>query len=135
MPSLEETIRRRAYELWESQGCPEGEADQFWYLAEREVMATDAPAAAAAEAPQPATRRQAARSTGTDAEEKKARSKARSPATAAGEGDKSADPGPTKARSRSGEAPAKKAAGTAGRTTTRGRKAPRGNPPATTGET
>ena len=31
---LEERIRRRAYEMWEAEGCPEGQADQHWRRAE-----------------------------------------------------------------------------------------------------
>jgi Protein of unknown function (DUF2934) len=33
----EEKIRRRAYELWESEGCPDGGAEAYWFRAEREI--------------------------------------------------------------------------------------------------
>jgi len=33
----EETIRARAYELWEQAGRPEGEDKAFWAMAEREL--------------------------------------------------------------------------------------------------
>lgn len=128
MPSLEDQIRQRAYELWEAHGCPEGDSDQFWYMAEREVMATDAPAAS--DAPQPATRKAATASAGTSTAKK-----ARSPAKAAKEGGKSADASATRTRAKAGESAAKKSAGTGARTASRGKKPARGNPPSTTGET
>ena len=33
----EEKVRRRAYELWESEGCPDGGAEAYWFRAEREI--------------------------------------------------------------------------------------------------
>lgn len=45
MSSLEDAIRRRAYELWEAEGRPEGRTDEFWYRAEEEVTTTNAPTA------------------------------------------------------------------------------------------
>jgi hypothetical protein len=30
-------IQRRAYELWEERGCPEGSPDEDWFVAEREL--------------------------------------------------------------------------------------------------
>lgn len=45
MVSLEDAIRRRAYELWEAHGCPENRSDEFWFMAEKEVTAMDAPVA------------------------------------------------------------------------------------------
>jgi hypothetical protein len=30
----EERIRKRAYEMWEAEGCPDGKADQYWVRAE-----------------------------------------------------------------------------------------------------
>jgi hypothetical protein len=33
----EAKIRRRAHELWEEQGKPEGRETEFWHQAEREV--------------------------------------------------------------------------------------------------
>jgi hypothetical protein len=43
-------IQRRAYELWEAAGRPEGQDDHFWYMAERETDAEDR------ERPQPQAR-------------------------------------------------------------------------------
>jgi hypothetical protein len=37
--SLEERIRERAYTLWLENGCADGNADQHWLAAEREVLA------------------------------------------------------------------------------------------------
>lgn len=125
MPSLEEAIRRRAYELWEVNGCPEGREQEFWYLAEREVMANEAPAAA--EPPQPATTKRATKTATTKAP--------KSDAKAEKADGKSAAPSATKTRAKAGESTAKKAAGTGARTPARGRKPARGNPPSTTGET
>lgn len=39
MADLEERIRRRAYELWERHGRPEGQHDSHWEMARQEVMA------------------------------------------------------------------------------------------------
>ena len=36
---IEAEIRRRAYELYESRGYAEGQAEQDWFEAEREVLA------------------------------------------------------------------------------------------------
>jgi DUF2934 family protein len=36
MSDLEHAIRRRAYELWEEAGCPEGRSDEFWHTARAE---------------------------------------------------------------------------------------------------
>ena len=33
----EEQIRKRAFELWEQAGKPEGRDDEFWYQAQREL--------------------------------------------------------------------------------------------------
>jgi hypothetical protein len=38
----EEQIRLRAYQIWEQHGRPEGRADEFWQLAERELREPDA---------------------------------------------------------------------------------------------
>lgn len=35
---LEQRIRERAYELWMQHGSLPGRADEYWYLAEREVL-------------------------------------------------------------------------------------------------
>jgi hypothetical protein len=37
--SLEIRIRERAYEIWTEHGCVEGQAQQHWLAAEREVLA------------------------------------------------------------------------------------------------
>ncbi len=34
---LQERIRRRAHQLWEQAGRPDGREDEFWYQAEREI--------------------------------------------------------------------------------------------------
>lgn len=35
----EQTIRERAYEMWEAQGRPQGSQDDDWFAAEAELMA------------------------------------------------------------------------------------------------
>ncbi|WP_416338932.1 DUF2934 domain-containing protein [Paraburkholderia sp. CNPSo 3076] len=35
----EERVRRRAYQLWEDDGAPEGRADEYWSRAEKQVAA------------------------------------------------------------------------------------------------
>ena len=35
----EQEVRERAYAIWEREGCPEGRADQFWLMAEQELLA------------------------------------------------------------------------------------------------
>jgi Protein of unknown function (DUF2934) len=37
MSSIEETVRRRAYELWEQAGQPEGRSEEFWFGAIAEL--------------------------------------------------------------------------------------------------
>jgi hypothetical protein len=37
-PPTEEQIRKRAFELWEQAGKPEGREDEFWQLAQRELQ-------------------------------------------------------------------------------------------------
>jgi Protein of unknown function (DUF2934) len=37
MSSIEEAVRRRAYELWEEAGQPEGRSDEFWFAAIAEL--------------------------------------------------------------------------------------------------
>ncbi len=34
----QERIARRAYELWESSGCPDGREQEFWFEAERQLQ-------------------------------------------------------------------------------------------------
>ena len=43
--NLEDRIRERAYEIWTAHGCVDGQADQHWLAAEREILAraTNAP--------------------------------------------------------------------------------------------
>lgn len=38
-------IRRRAYEIWEREGSPEGRAEEFWERAETSIGAEDAQSA------------------------------------------------------------------------------------------
>ena len=38
-PTLEQSIRQRAHEIWEKLGRPNGHADQHWLAAEREILA------------------------------------------------------------------------------------------------
>jgi hypothetical protein len=38
MTDIEETVRRRAYQLWEDAGRPEGRSDEFWLRAEMEIL-------------------------------------------------------------------------------------------------
>jgi hypothetical protein len=35
----EEEIARRAYELWQSRGCPDGDGSEDWQAAETELIA------------------------------------------------------------------------------------------------
>ncbi len=37
----EKEIKKRAYELWERNGKPEGREDEFWQLAEQELLNED----------------------------------------------------------------------------------------------
>jgi hypothetical protein len=41
MSDIEEAIRRRAYELWEHAGSPEGRSDDFWHMARAELGAEE----------------------------------------------------------------------------------------------
>jgi hypothetical protein len=41
MDDLEERIRKRAYQLWEEEGCPEGRADVHWDKAAELVAIED----------------------------------------------------------------------------------------------
>jgi hypothetical protein len=41
MSDIEEAIRRRAYELWEHAGMPEGRSDEFWHAARLELGANE----------------------------------------------------------------------------------------------
>ena len=31
-------IRERAYEIWQERGCPDGQAEEHWLAAEREIL-------------------------------------------------------------------------------------------------
>jgi Protein of unknown function (DUF2934) len=37
MSAIEEMIRKRAHELWEKAGMPEGRSEEFWFAARAEV--------------------------------------------------------------------------------------------------
>jgi len=52
MTTLEEMIRKRAYELWEKAGMPQGRSDEFWFTARAEFE-SEAPAAEKREADAP----------------------------------------------------------------------------------
>ena len=40
MQDLEQAIRERAYHLWVADGRPEGNADVYWFSAQREILTT-----------------------------------------------------------------------------------------------
>jgi hypothetical protein len=42
--NLTDRIRERAYQIWCANGCRDGEADQHWLTAEREILQTTKPA-------------------------------------------------------------------------------------------
>ena len=44
--ALEQRIRQRAYEIWDALGRPEGNSDQHWLIAEREILAVSVQAVA-----------------------------------------------------------------------------------------
>ncbi len=48
---MEDQVRQRAYELWEADGCPEGQDQQYWFRAMAEI------ASAAAASIKPARKR------------------------------------------------------------------------------
>ena len=41
--NLEQRIRERAYALWQSDGSPDGRADEYWDLARRQLQAESDP--------------------------------------------------------------------------------------------
>ena len=47
MENLEEAIRERAYQLWLADGRPEGNPDNYWLNAQRELLAYSADRAVA----------------------------------------------------------------------------------------
>jgi hypothetical protein len=56
---LYDRIRERAYEIWFAAGCRDGEAEQHWLAAEREIL----PAVKAATPPTRASGRKVSRTT------------------------------------------------------------------------
>jgi hypothetical protein len=50
--SLESRIRERAYEMWTTQGCAHGQAEQHWLAAEREILMAATSALVRDKAPQ-----------------------------------------------------------------------------------
>ena len=40
MMDLDHAIRERAYHLWMSEGCPDGNAEAHWLVAQREILAS-----------------------------------------------------------------------------------------------
>jgi hypothetical protein len=42
--NLNDRIRERAYEIWFAAGCRDGEAEQHWLAAEREILQAVKPA-------------------------------------------------------------------------------------------
>jgi hypothetical protein len=76
---LEQRIRERAYHLWMADGCRDGEAEQHWLIAERDVLAEfSVSAVTTAAAPKSRTRRRAANA---DTESHRALAKPRRHAT------------------------------------------------------
>jgi Protein of unknown function (DUF2934) len=57
--SLHEHIRQRAYEMWNACGRIDGQADQHWLAAEREVLAQMATGTTAPQTVAPYSRRPA----------------------------------------------------------------------------
>jgi hypothetical protein len=51
--NLEDRIRERAYEIWTAHGCVDGQADQHWLVAEREILARAAISLVGNSVPQP----------------------------------------------------------------------------------
>ena len=39
---MEDQVRRRAYQLWEADGCPQGQDQHYWFKALAEVAASAA---------------------------------------------------------------------------------------------
>ena len=50
--SKEQRISQRAYEIWQKEGCPQGQDLKHWLAAEREINGKVAPAGATAAGPQ-----------------------------------------------------------------------------------
>jgi len=45
--NLSDRIRERAYHIWVANGCRDGEAEQHWFAAERELLSESSSAASA----------------------------------------------------------------------------------------
>ena len=60
--SLENRIRERAYEIWIAHGSIDGQADQHWLAAEREILVRATAALTHDSVPQKKRRRSPARS-------------------------------------------------------------------------
>jgi hypothetical protein len=41
---IHQRVSERAYEIWMERGCPEGTAEEDWYMAEREIEGSGEPA-------------------------------------------------------------------------------------------
>jgi len=41
---MEDQVRRRAYEMWEADGCPAGQDQQYWFKAVSELASAGAAA-------------------------------------------------------------------------------------------
>jgi hypothetical protein len=54
LPS-EDQVRLRAYELWEADGCPPGQPDEYWHRARTEFAVSDAASDSVAEDSLPAS--------------------------------------------------------------------------------
>jgi hypothetical protein len=48
--ATEEQIRTLAYRLWEEAGCPDGQSDEFWILAQQKLASEPGMAAVEGEA-------------------------------------------------------------------------------------
>ena len=53
MQDLEQAIRERAYGLWIEGGCTDGNADEHWLAAQREVLSTSLATVARVSATEP----------------------------------------------------------------------------------
>ena len=94
MTTLEEMIRKRAHELWETAGMPQGRSDEFWFAARAEFERKAPPAEKReADAPVPPPKASPA----PPAEKREADAPVRppkaSPASAAAKGSAAARPG------------------------------------------
>ena len=55
---MDDQVRRRAYEMWEADGCPQGQDQHYWFSALAELAA---PVASAIAAVEPAPRKRTPR--------------------------------------------------------------------------